>query len=816
MSILFADVILPFALEKNYTYSIPEEMMSAIIPGTRVEVSFRNKTYTGIVAKTHENAPQGYTVKPILSLPDHLHVVNKMQLAFWDWMAGYYMCSVGDVMNAALPAPYKLSSETLIVLEENLNIDAAQLDDKEFLIAEALTIQKELSLKEIQDILQQKTIQPVIKSLIQKGIIYVKEELKETYAPKKEKFIYLRKEFRPDEKLKELFELLDKYPKQVHLLMIWYQLSQREGGRIKKSTLLKKADATPAVLKTMLKNEIFYEQEEEVSRLPEYFESPEYQLQLSEMQTTAIGEIREQFAEKNTVLLHGVTGSGKTEIYIELMKQYIADGKQVLYLLPEIALTAQIINRLKKNFGQAIGVYHSKFSQNERIETWTKVLNGEYKIILGARSSVFLPFNELGLVIIDEEHDYSYKQQDPNPRYHGRDAAIYLAYLHGAKTVLGTATPSVETYFLAKSKKFGLVNLYDRFSGMEMPDIQIVNVKEETEKKLMQSHFSSVLIEKMKYALNLKEQVILFQNRRGYAPYLFCESCGWVPRCINCDVNLVYHKYADELRCHYCNYKQNTYQACPACGSSRIIIKGFGTEKIEDELQYILPEARIGRLDLDAVKTKHGHEKVIQDFENGEIDILVGTQMVTKGLDFDHVNLVGILSADQILNFSDYRAAERGFQMITQVSGRAGRKNKKGLVIIQALQINHPVLRFITEHDYNGFYDTEIQQREHFSYPPFVRIIQLTLKHKSIEVVNKTAFHLAGQLKKVLGTNVLGPAVPAIPRIKNKYLSEILIKVENQATAIRRAKTFIRSELQKLEKDTLFKKVEIVTDVDPM
>ena len=791
-------------------------MMSAIIPGTRVEVSFRNKTYTGIVAKTHENAPQGYTVKPILSLPDHLHVVNKMQLEFWDWMAGYYMCSVGDVMNAALPAPYKLSSETLIVLEDNVNVDAAKLDDKEFLVAEALTIQKELSLKNIQDILQQKTIQPVIKSLIQKGIIYVKEELKETYAPKKEKFIYLRKEFRSEEKIKELFELLDKYPKQVHLLMIWYQLSQREGGKIKKSTLLKKADATPAVLKTMLKNEIFYEQEEEVSRLPEYFESPDYQLQLSEMQTTAIREIREQFVEKNTVLLHGVTGSGKTEIYIEMMKEYVAQGKQVLYLLPEIALTAQIINRLRKNFGQAIGVYHSKFSQNERIETWTKVLNGEYKIILGARSSVFLPFNELGMVIIDEEHDYSYKQQDPNPRYHGRDAAIYLAYLHHAKTLLGTATPSVETYFLAKTKKFGLVNLYDRYSGMQMPDIQIVNIKEETDKKLMQSHFSSVLIDKMKYALQLKEQVILFQNRRGYAPYLFCESCGWVPRCVNCDVNLVYHKYSDELRCHYCNYKQNTYQACPACGSSRIIIKGFGTEKIEDELHYILPEARIGRLDLDAVKTKHGHEKVIQEFENGEIDILVGTQMVTKGLDFDHVNLVGILSADQILNFSDYRAAERGFQMITQVSGRAGRKNKKGLVIIQALQFNHPVLRYVIEHNYNGFYETEIQQRENFSYPPFVRLIQLTLKHKSIDVVNKTAFHLANQLKKTLGNNLLGPAVPPIPRIKNKYLSEILIKVDNQATAIKRAKSFIRSELQKLDKDPLFKRVEIVTDVDPM
>ncbi len=815
MNNLFADVILPFALEKNYTYSIPEEMGSAILPGTRVEVSFRNKTYTGIVAKTHTIEPQGYAVKPILSLPDHLHVVNKVQLDFWDWMSRYYMCSTGDVMNAALPAPYKLSSETVIVLEENVNIDATKLDDREFLVAEALTIQKELSLKDIQQILQQKTIQPIIKSLIQKGIAYVKEELKETYSPRTEKYIYLHKDFRSEDKLKELFELLERHPKQLNILMIWVQLAKRE-GKMKKNLLLKNADATPAVLKTMIKNEIFIEQEEEVSRLTEYVATPDMELNLSPAQLEALNEIREKFQDKNTVLLHGVTGSGKTEVYIELIKQYIDQGKQILYLLPEIALTAQIINRLKKHFGNVIGVYHSKFNQNERVETWTKVLNGEVKILLGARSSVFLPFNDLGLVIIDEEHDYSYKQQDPNPRYNGRDAAIYLAYLHKAKALLGTATPSVETYYLASTGKFGLVKLFDRFSGMEMPDIQIVNIKEETEQKLMQSHFSSVLIGNMQSALKLKEQVILFQNRRGYAPYLFCESCGWVPRCINCDVNLVYHKFADELRCHYCNYKHNTYPACPACGSSRIIIKGFGTEKIEDELQFIFPEARIGRLDLDAVKTKHGHEKVLNEFENGEIEILVGTQMVTKGLDFDHVNLVGILSADQILNFSDYRAAERGFQMITQVSGRAGRKNKKGKVIIQATQTNHPVLKYVIDHDYISFYENEIQQRRHFEYPPFTRLIQLTLKHKSLEVVNKTAYHLGSRLRNALGSMVLGPAIPGIPRIRNKYLSEILIKVENDASKLNHVKAIIKIELNQLEKDPIYKKVEIVTDVDPM
>ncbi len=815
MNNLFADVILPFALEKNYTYAVPEEFATMLTPGMRVEVPFRNKSYTGIVAKIHTQVPAGYAPKSIIALPDHLHIVNKIQLEFWQWMAGYYMCSTGDVMNAALPAPYKLSSETIIVLHQQANIDATLLDDKEYIIAEALSIQKELTLKDIQLILQQKTIQPTIKSLIEKGIVYVKEELKEIYTPKTEKFVILNKQYHEEKELSKLFDVMQKHEKQLNILMVYYQMAQ-DNQPVKKSLLLRKSGAGAGVLKTMVKNEVFIEFDEQVSRLQLYGNDQINDIVINEEQTRALNETRELLQEKSTVLIHGVTGSGKTEVYIELIKDYINAGKQVLYLLPEIALTTQIISRLKKRFGNQIGVYHSKFNQNERIEIWQKVLSNEYKIILGARSSLFLPFNELGLIIIDEEHDYSYKQHEPAPRYHARDAAIYLAFLHKAKTVLGTATPCIETYFQAVNGKFGLVKMFKRYADMAMPEIQIADVKEEEKNKTMHSHFTSALVGRMKYALDAKEQIILFQNRRGYAPFLICEACGWTPRCINCDVNLVYHKFSNELRCHYCNYTSSTYNVCPACGSSRIIIKGFGTEKIDDELQYLFPEAKTGRLDLDTVKSKHGHEKILHAFESGDIDILTGTQMVTKGLDFDNVNLVGILSADQILNFSDFRAAERAFQMITQVSGRAGRKNRKGLVMIQAIAINHPVLQFVRQHDYAGFYRKEIAERQQFGYPPFTRLIRITLRHAKVETVNKTAAWLGGELKSQLGERVLGPAIPGIPRIRNKYLSEIMIKYPNNRVSGEFVKNIIKLEVEKLQLNPAHKRVEILIDVDPM
>lgn len=815
---MFADIILPFALEKNYTYSIPDDLLASVKPGTRVEVPFRNKTYTGIVAIVHDRKPDGYQTKMILNLPDHLQVVNKMQLDFWEWMASYYLCSTGDVMNAALPAPYKLSSETILLLHDASKIDAVLLNDREYIISEALTLQKELTLLEIQKILRQKSVQPVIKSLIEKGIAGIKEELKEGFKPRTEKYIALTTAYRSEDALRALFDRLENAgsEKQLHALMIYYQ-DAGDRGYIKRSLLLRKADISAAVLKTMIKNEIFYEYTEEVSRLQTEYQPESPALELSPSQRKAMVEIEEKFRDKNVVLLHGVTGSGKTEIYIELMKKFLQEGRQILYMLPEIALTAQTVNRLKKYFGAVVGVYHSKFSQNERIEIWQKIISGGYKIILSARSGLFLPFTDLGFVIVDEEHDYSYKQHDPNPRYHARDAAIYLAHLHGAKTLLGTATPSVETYYNSETGKYGRVSLTERYTQIALPELEIEPLTETFSKnKSNQVFFSEKLRAAIQSALVKKEQVIIFQNRRGFAPYIICESCGWVPQCINCDVKLVYHKYADELRCHYCGYKHKSFPACPACGSTRILIQGLGTEKVEDELQLYFPEHSIARLDLDAVRSKHGHEKIIRSFENGEIDILVGTQMITKGLDFDNVNLVGIINADQTWNFADFRTHERSFQMLTQVSGRAGRKNKKGLVVIQAINTKHPVLIYLKENNYALMYENEILQRRQFSYPPFSRLIRIIVKHRDMELTGRAAAFLVSLLVKKLHKNVLGPTVPSVGRIKGKFQLHILLKLPPGAKPLSDAKLFIREVMRQMESSPDFKKADLVIDVDPL
>lgn len=790
-------------------------MQALLHPGTRVEVPFRNKTCTGIVARVHTQPPKGYSVKPILAIPDHLDIVNTQQLAFWEWMAAYYMCPVGDVMHAALPAPYKLSSETIIVPGEKTDIQSEALDDKEYIVAEALSVQKELSLHDVQKMLQQKSVQPVIRALIAKGIAAVREEIRDTFRPRKEKRIALAPPYRDEKALESLFAGLEKYPRQLDLLMLFYQLSPGLEP-VEKKILLRKASSSPSVLQTLVRKGIFIEQEEVVSRVALATGGivPEEAV-LSPAQEQALAEICNAFAEKETVLLHGVTGSGKTELYMELIRGQLDAGKQVLYLLPEIALTAQIINRLKKRFGALAGVYHSKFSQNERVEIWNHVMNRSFRLLLGARSSVFLPFTELGLVIVDEEHDYSYKQQEPDPRYHARDAALYLARLHGAKALLGTATPSLETYHHAVTGKYGLVHLADRHANMDMPEIRVVDIREQMQKKTMHSHFSAPLLEEIRAAMERKEQVILFQNRRGYSPHILCEKCGWIPKCVHCDVHLVYHKYDDELRCHYCGYKEHTYTVCPACGSARIVVSGFGTEKLEDELQVFFPEKHIARLDLDAVKTKHGHEKVIHAFEEGGIDILVGTQMVTKGLDFDHVSLVGIMSADQLLNFSDFRAHERAYQMLTQVAGRSGRKNRRGLVLIQTYQPHHPVIRDVVEHDYKSMYAREVGERKKFSYPPFTRLIRITLKHKEAVKASATAELLAKKLRNALGDRVLGPAVPGIPRIKNKYLFELLIKAGIRSDGINACKQAIRTALRQLEGDPGHRRTGIVIDVDP-
>lgn len=816
---LFAEVILPLALPKNYTYGIPKEMEKSIAPGKRVEIQFgKKRIYAGLVKRLHHELPKDYHIKEIISVLDEEPIVSVTQLKFWQWIADYYLCSEGEVMNAALPAGFKLESETSIVLHPEFRDDFTKLNDQEYVVAEALTVHRELNMDDISKILQRKNVYQVVERLIRKNVAVVKEKLIERFKPKIETFIRLNPEYSRDEKLRVLFDELEKRAKkQLDLLMAYIHFCNSKGGgylEIAKSELLEKSQAGNAALQSLLKKNILLQQQKKIFRVNDNDVIAEA-FDLSPSQADALSQIKNHFTEKNVVLLHGVTGSGKTNLYVRLAEEVIEAGRQVLYLLPEIALTAQIIERLRKYFGNKIGIYHSRFNQQERVEIWNKLLHREYKIIVGARSALFLPFENLGLVIVDEEHDVSYKQNDPAPRYQGRDAAIFLASLFEAKTVLGSATPSMESYYNASKEKFGLAFLAERFTGIEMPEIAVADVREAKKKKMMHSHFTSILLNDLKATIEKKEQAILFQNRRGYAPYMECETCGWVAMCPNCDVHLTYHRFNNELRCHYCNHRKNSLSQCPACGSSSLHISGFGTEKIEDELKIFLPATPVARLDLDAVRAKNSYQKIINDFERGKTQVLVGTQMVTKGLDFENVSMVGVMNADQLFNYADFRSSERGFQLMSQVSGRAGRKNKRGKVVIQTSNIANGLLPFIIQHDYKGFFDEEIRHRKKFFYPPFSRLIQLTLKHKDKRRVWEASDLIAIALRKELGNRLLGPAEPPISRVKNQYLIQILIKLERSGEIIQNAKQHIREELRKLEEQPAFRSVTVITDVDP-
>lgn len=815
----YAEVILPLSLQINYTYGIPKELETSATVGKRVEIQFgQRKIYAGIIKRIHHEAPKEYRIKPVLSVLDDTAIVSETQLAFWKWLADYYLCSEGDVMNAALPSGFKLESETSIMLHPEFNDNFSNLSDKEYLIAEALTVQKELTIEEISIILHQKTVYPIVQSLLKKNVVVVKEQLIERFKPKIEIFIRISAEYEHDDKLRPLFDELEKKaPKQLELLMTYTHLSHLKGSgyrEILKNDLLEKAKSGNAALTALVKKNILVEYKRETGRIQDD-DTASTVFTLTEQQAATLNNIQQQFREKKVVLLYGVTGSGKTNVYIRLIEDTIAKEKQVLYLLPEIALTTQIIDRLRKQFGNKIGIYHSRFNQQERVEIYNKLLHGEYQIILGARSALFLPFENLGLVIVDEEHDSSYKQNDPAPRYHGRDAAIYLSHLFGAKTLLGSATPSLESYHNAATEKFGLTILNERYAGLEMPEIVIADVKEAKKKKMMHAHFTTQLLNEVKATIDKKEQAILFQNRRGYAPYMQCETCGWVAMCPNCDVHLTYHKFQHELKCHYCGHRKNSFTQCPACGSSHLQITGFGTEKIEDDLKIFLPGVAIARLDYDATRSKNGYQKIIGDFERSKTQVLVGTQMVTKGLDFENVSLVGILNADQLINYADFRSAERGFQLMSQVSGRAGRKNKRGKVIIQTSNAGNALLPFIIHHDYRGFYEEEIRHRKKFLYPPFSRLIQLTFKHKDKKKTWEAAGLLAAALQKELGKKLLGPAEPPVARIKNQYLVRVLIKLERSGQLIQHVKARVREELQKLQEASAYRAVNVVVDVDP-
>ena len=814
---LFVEVILPLAIAKNYTYRVPFQQNDAVAIGKRVIVQFgKSKIYTAIIAGISNKAPDKYEAKYILDILDDQPVVTTAQLQFWTWLADYYLCHIGEVMNAALPSALKLASETKIVLNHEFAVDKPALHDKEYLIVEALELQPELTVGDIVKLLGQKTVMPILKLMFEKNIINISEEVADRYRPRKKTFLILNPVYHNQENLKELFPILEKRaPKQADALLAFIKLSRHQQN-ISKTELIEESGAGDGSIKALIEKEILFAEERNVSRL--YFDEDEFSddFQLSESQTGVLDQIKEQFGQKEVVLLHGVTSSGKTQLYIRLIEEMINSGRQVLYLLPEIALTTHIIERLRQYFGSSIGVYHSRFNDNERVEVWQKVLRHEYKVVLGARSSVFLPFADLGLIIVDEEHETSYKQFDPAPRYNARDAAIYLANRYQAKVLLGSATPSFESYYNARTHKYGFAELTERFGGVQLPQTEVVSISEELKKKTMQSHFTSVLMDEIKTALSHKEQVILFQNRRGYAPVLMCKICAYTPKCINCDVSLTFHKSSGKLHCHYCGYRDEAPSICPACGSTHMEYKGFGTEKVEDELSMLLPEARIARMDLDTTRSRNALQNILNDLEEKKIDILVGTQMVAKGLDFADVTVIGIINADSLLKYPDYRANERSFQMLAQVSGRAGRRGKQGKVVIQTYDPGHRVIKQVIENDYIDLYLTEMEERRSFKYPPFYRIINLDIKHKNPEILYNQAEYLANELRKSFGDRVIGPEFPLVNRIRNFYIKSIMLKFERDVESINRAKAIIRETITQFQTTKLSKGSIVQADVDPV
>lgn len=819
----FVDVIIPLSVPNKYTYRVPFELNEAIGIGKRVVVPFgRAKLYTAIVAKVHEEAPAKYQAKYITSVLDEQPIITPNQFKLWHWISDYYLAPIGDVMNAALPSNFKLASESKIVIHPDFDRNYDILNDKEFMIVEALELQEVLTLKEIGEIIQIKTIQPIINELIKKHVVLSEEELKNKYQPKFATYVFLSELCLDENHFRTVLDELDskkRNEKQVEAILTLLKLKAIDNGQIKpilKSELIK-ANISNSTLLTLEKKDIVSLERIEISRFDTNEKPVESIKELSGFQQKALDQIEEKFETIDTVLLHGVTGSGKTEVYVDLIQKQLDQGNQVLFLLPEIALTTQLINRLKKYFGNQVGVYHSKFNQNERIEIWNKVLNNntsDYKIVLGARSSLFLPWQQLGLIIIDEEHENTFKQYDPSPRYHARDTAIVLAHLHKAKVLLGSATPSLESYHNAELGKYGLVEMNERFGNVQMPEIQCADVHKEKKRKEMKGHFSKFLLDHINEALELGEQIILFQNRRGYTPIWLCDMCGWAPKCKNCDVSLTYHKNLNVLKCHYCGYFTPPVGSCGACGSNKLSMQGFGTEKIEDDLSILLPKATIARLDLDSTRSKTAYSRILTEFEERRVDILIGTQMVSKGLDFDNVTLVGVLNADSMLNFPDFRAFERSYQLMSQVAGRAGRKQKRGKVIIQTGDPNHWIIQKVMYHDYINMYKQELLERKNFNYPPFYKLINITLKHKDVNKVKLGSAEFAKLLKKPLGNRVLGPEQPMIARIRNLYLEQITIKFERQASG-KKVKQLIQESVDQFYSNPNFKSIRISIDVDP-
>jgi primosomal protein N' (replication factor Y) len=820
----FVDIILPIPLPALLTYRVPKPFTTLIAVGSRVLVPLgTQKVLTGLVARIHTKPPS-YLTKHIIDVLDELPVMNRIQLRFLHWLSAYYLCTLGEVMLAALPNGFRLSSRSKIQLHPEADLAAANLSAQELLLIAALARRTELTYTEAATVVSQKNIHHLIKSLLRKQVILLFEEIREKYTPKKIRRVRLSESYTQSQvALQSLFTTLERHSKQLDVLLKYVALVPiHQPVQLKDYFVDKKelnlAGISSSSLQTLIKKNIFVEEEAIVSRFGQVKSASQSPPTLSQAQSTALAAIHDQFQDKDAVLLHGVTASGKTEVYTQLIQEVLQSGGQVLYLLPEIALTTQMVKRLKITFGDQVGVYHSRYSDNERVEVWNSVLQGKCSFVLGTRSSIFLPFDNLSLIIVDEEHETSYKQFDAMPRYHARDAALVLAQLHHAKVLLGSATPSIESYYnAAQSGKYGFVALKERFGQTASPEIILVNLRVEKEKKNLREDFTTALIDSLKQTLAQQEQAIIFQNRRGYAPYLSCEICTWVPMCTQCAVSLTYHQYNNYLRCHYCGYNTKVPPACHICDSHQLKNVGFGTEKLEETLQLFFPDKKIQRMDLDTTRGKYSYDKLIEELEQGSTDILVGTQMLTKGLDFGQVSLVGVLDVDRLLYFPDFRAGERCFQLLTQVSGRAGRREKQGKVIIQTNNPKHPVLTDIVQHNYEQMYRRELQERKQFRYPPYVRLVKITLKHVNKDLVREAANLLANALRKKLGNGILGPQTPLIAKVKNQYLVDIWIKINKDAEQKRLAtKQVVTQESKHILRNKTFKQVKILFDVDPI
>ncbi len=811
----FVEVILPLSLAKTFTYRVSEAEFLFIKKGMRVNVPFKtSKIYTALVIEIHNNEPTLYEAKEIHQILDHFPIVTEFQINHWNWIADYYMCAIGNVYRGAMPSALLLESETIISQKQNGFVDESLLSDDEFLIYEALQNQSSLKIQDIILILNKKTVLPVIQKMIDKNILVLHEDIQESYSPKLIRYVKLHSKYDSNEGLGELIETL-KNAKQKEIVLSYFQLSASEKKPITLKKIVEFSNTTVARVKALIDKEIFEEYFIQVDRVVYEGENSKNQLQLSDAQQIAFDEIKNNFVQKEVCLLHGVTSSGKTEIYIKLIEEYLFSEKQILYLLPEIALTTQLVTRLRTYFGNKVAVFHSKYSNNERVEVWKQVLESSPKaqIVIGARSALFLPFTNLGLIIVDEEHEQTFKQVDPSPRYHARDAGIVLANFHKAKVVLGSATPSLETYFNAQTEKYGLVEIFERYGNVMMPEIELVDLKDKYFRKQMSGHFSDTLIAEITTALSLGEQVILFQNRRGFSPIIECMTCGHVPQCQQCDVSLTYHKHKNQLRCHYCGYSMAKPTNCHSCSSVDLTTKGFGTEQIQQELIVLFPKAKVGRMDQDTTRGKFGFEKIIDSFKNQEIDILVGTQMLAKGLDFDNVSLVGIMNADNMLYHPDFRAFERSYQMMTQVSGRSGRSEKRGKVIIQTYNPNHNTIQHVVNNDYLGMYKEQLYDRQIYHYPPYYKLIKLTLKHRDFDKLKEGSMWLYQVMKQNFTIPILGPEEPAISRIRNEYIRTILVKIP-QNQSLQATKKTIQKMLNSFESVAQFRAIKVAINVD--